>query len=62
MRLENDKVILRDFIKEDIEDIIRWETIETEWQLWDTPWENNNEFNSQEYKEKMLYLLSNKKR
>ncbi|AWZ48594.1 hypothetical protein C3495_07080 [Clostridiaceae bacterium 14S0207] len=61
MRLENDKVILRDFIKEDIEDIIRWESIETEWQLWDAPWENNNEFNSQEYKEKTLYLLSNKK-
>lgn len=54
MRIENNKVILRDFIKKDIEDIIRWETIETEWQLWDAPWESNDGFNSEEYKEKEI--------
>ncbi len=60
MRLENNKIILRDFIKEDIEDVIRWETIETEWQLWDAPWEDND-FNSGEYRKRMMNLL-NKKR
>lgn len=32
-------VILRDFIEADIERRIYWETVETEWQLWDGPWE-----------------------
>ena len=34
----NDDVTLRDIRQEDIADYIRWETIETEWQLWDAPW------------------------
>lgn len=33
----NDDVTLRDIRQEDITDYIRWETIETEWQLWDAP-------------------------
>lgn len=32
-------IILRDFIESDIAKRIYWETIETEWQLWDAPWE-----------------------
>ena len=34
----NDDVTLRDIRREDIADYIRWETVETEWQLWDAPW------------------------
>ena len=34
----NDDVTLRDIRQEDIADYIRWETVETEWQLWDAPW------------------------
>lgn len=34
----NDDVTLRDIRQEDITDYIRWETIETEWQLWNAPW------------------------
>lgn len=41
MRLSNEKVILRDMIEADIEDRVRWETVETEWLLWDAPWEND---------------------
>ncbi|MGL5675078.1 MAG: GNAT family N-acetyltransferase [Cellulosilyticaceae bacterium] len=37
--LYNDKVVLRDFIESDIEKRIYWETVDTEWQLWDGPWE-----------------------
>jgi len=61
MRLQNDKVILRDFIKSDIDDVIRWETIETEWQLWDAPWENDEVFDCEEYQKKMLYSISEEK-
>lgn len=32
-------IILRDFIEADIEKRIYWETVETEWQFWDGPWE-----------------------
>ncbi len=41
MRLVSDKVILRDMIESDIEERIRWQTVETEWLLWDAPWEND---------------------
>lgn len=36
---ENDNLILRDFLESDIEKRIYWEQNETEWQLWDAPWE-----------------------
>ncbi len=32
-------VILRDFVESDIEKRIYWETTQTEWRLWDAPWE-----------------------
>lgn len=38
--LSDGVVILRDFIESDIEDYVRWETVETEWKLWDAPWEH----------------------
>ncbi|HWQ59162.1 MAG TPA: GNAT family protein [Clostridia bacterium] len=41
MRLENDKVILRDMIASDADDRVRWQTVETEWLDWDAPWESD---------------------
>lgn len=38
--LRNDGAILRDFAESDIADHIRWETVETDWKLWDAPWEH----------------------
>lgn len=38
--LRNNGAILRDFVESDIADHIRWETVETEWKLWDAPWEH----------------------
>lgn len=32
-------IVLRDMRESDIEDEIRWNTVETEWALWDAPWE-----------------------
>ncbi len=39
MELKSDLIILRDFIPSDIEERIKWETDENEWQLWDAPWD-----------------------
>lgn len=34
------KIILRDFLKTDVEDYVIWNTKIIEWQKWDAPWEN----------------------
>lgn len=60
MEIHNDKVILRDFIASDIEDRIYWETLETEWQLWDAPWENK-QFDPEHYRKKCLEWLTKEK-
>lgn len=59
MRLINEKVILRNMIESDIEDDIYWNTVETEWQKWDAPWEheNNPPFDAKKYREKELKFL-----
>ena len=36
---KDERVLLRDFMRQDIEKRLYWETVETEWQLWDVPWE-----------------------
>ena len=36
---ETDRLILRDFQKDDIEKRIEWWTRDCEWQDWDAPWE-----------------------
>lgn len=62
MEIKNSKIILRDFVESDIDDRIHWETIETEWQLWDAPWENEEEtFDPDQYRRKRLEWLSEKK-
>ncbi|MCK9524660.1 MAG: GNAT family N-acetyltransferase [Limnochordia bacterium] len=63
MQLSNNKVILRDFIESDIEDRIRWETVETEWQLWDAPWENEGgeTFDHKAYRLARLEWLASEK-
>jgi len=59
MYLKGDLVILRDMIVSDIDDRIYWETIDTEWQNWDSPWENGHGFNEREYRERKLYDIEN---
>lgn len=39
---------LRDMIKDDIEDYVRWFTSETEWGNWDAPWEGHFEGSAEE--------------
>lgn len=39
MQIKYEDIILRDMIEPDIEDYVRWFTIETEWSKTDAPWE-----------------------
>lgn len=39
MKLQYENIILRDAEEKDLEDYIRWNTTETEWQNWDAPWD-----------------------
>ena len=42
MKIEFGNIILRDMIKSDIEDYVRWFTMEREWENWDAPWEKED--------------------
>lgn len=39
MEIKFQDICLRDMRESDIDDEIRWNTVETEWALWDGPWE-----------------------
>ena len=39
MQIKCEGIILRDMIETDIDDYVRWFTTETEWTVWDAPWE-----------------------
>ncbi len=39
MEIKYGDICLRDMRPSDIDDEIRWNTVETEWALWDAPWE-----------------------
>lgn len=55
MLVTND-LILRDFQESDISVRIHWETIETEWQLWDAPWEYDEMSNAEKQEELARYI------
>lgn len=61
MEIKYRDIILRDMVESDIEDDIRWNTIETEWALWDAPWEMEVElpkFNSVKYRAEQLKRIN----
>lgn len=39
MEIRYQDIVLRDMRERDIDDEIRWNTVETSWALWDAPWE-----------------------
>ena len=64
MQIKYKNVILRDMRESDIEDEIRWNTVETQWALWDGPWEMEKElahFNPEEHRKKELEWLAKPK-
>ena len=52
MRIEFENIVLRDMIKSDIEDYVRWFTLETQWMEFDAPWENEDETYDEETERK----------
>lgn len=56
--LRTKDIVLRDFQKSDIEKRLYWETEETEWRCWDSPWETEGLTGS----EKQAYLRDCRKR
>jgi RimJ/RimL family protein N-acetyltransferase len=57
MKIHYRNIILRDMRVADIEDEIRWNTIETEWGLWDAPWEDFSDFDPDVFREETLKKL-----
>lgn len=60
MKIKYRDIILRDMEEADIEDEIRWNTVETEWALWDAPWEMEVElpkFNPDSFRQESLRTL-----
>lgn len=60
--IENEKVVLRDFMESDISKRMYWETEANEWQLWDGPWEYEGKSEEVLQEERQEYLASLKKR
>lgn len=55
MKIEYKNIVLRDMKESDIEDDIRWNTVETDWAHWDAPWESEPDlltFDPEEYRRK----------
>lgn len=48
-------VLLRDMVPSDIDDYLRWETVETEWQLWDAPWDYEDRSDAEQRAELARY-------
>lgn len=42
MEIKFENIILRDMHESDIEDYVRWFTVEQEWENWDAPWEKED--------------------
>ena len=61
MKIEYKNIVLRDEVIADIEDDIRWNTVETEWSLWDAPWETEEylrNFDPEKFREEELKRLA----
>ncbi|MBQ7123970.1 MAG: GNAT family N-acetyltransferase [Oscillospiraceae bacterium] len=64
MEIKYKNIVLRDMKESDIEDEIRWNTVETDWAHWDAPWESEPElltFDAEKHRRKELEFLSKPK-
>lgn len=43
LKLWSARLVLRDIESRDVEDFVRWYTIDTEWMNWDAPWETSDD-------------------
>ena len=44
MQINYKDIVLRDYRESDIEDEVRWNTLDTAWGDWDAPWEREEQF------------------
>lgn len=64
MEIKYKDIILRDMVESDIEDEVRWNTVETQWALWDAPWEMEDavrNFNEVEERKRLVAFIRSKK-
>ena len=64
MEIKYQNIVLRDMREGDIEDEIHWNTVETEWALWDAPWEMEEElrkFDPEKHRQKELKWIAVRK-
>ncbi|MDO5400242.1 MAG: GNAT family protein [Eubacteriales bacterium] len=64
MKIQYRNIILRDRKESDIDDEIRWKTTDTQWALWDAPWEMEEElakFDPVSYRKEELAGLARQK-
>ncbi len=63
MQITNEVLILRDMIASDIDDIIHWNTKDTEWMKWDAPWmrEEDDDFDWDTYRQDKLIEIEKRK-
>ena len=57
MKILYKNIVLRDMIESDIDDWIRWETLETEWMDWDGPDMPTEPINEAEYRSELLEFV-----
>lgn len=61
MKIVYKDIILRDYQESDIENDIRWMTVETAWHDWDAPWKAEKafrEFNPAKFRQRMMDRLA----
>ena len=56
MRIVYDNIVLRDMIESDIEEYVRWFTVEREWENWDAPWEEKETTEETERQKRTEYF------
>jgi len=59
MPLSYKSVTLRPKRESDLADEERWHTVETEWGEWDAPWEEDEPYNIEKEREKLLKSIAN---
>ena len=59
MKIKLDNVVLRDYQFSDVEDEVRWTTIETEWFRHNTPWMEIKPANAEELRADMEKIINN---
>ena len=61
MKIIYEDITLRDLLVEDVDNHVRWYTVDVEWMDWDSPWEKDDPFDVVEYRRKKLEYLAKEK-